>query len=112
LVADPEELARMLAEMQAEYRLALPMKLAEIEDLWRGAVAGKATAVKFEELSRLAHPIAGSAGTFGLMAVSAAARALEVALAPLCGHEAATTPGDVDRIGSLIEALKQSTGKC
>jgi HPt (histidine-containing phosphotransfer) domain-containing protein len=112
LVADPEKLARMLAEMQAEYRLALPMKFAEIESLWQRVTAGEAPAAKFEELSRLTHTIAGSAGTFGLMAVSAAARALEVALAPLCGEEGATTPEDVDQIGSHIEALKQSVNSC
>jgi HPt (histidine-containing phosphotransfer) domain-containing protein len=94
--------------MQVEYRLVLPAKLAEIESLWTRAATGEAQAVIFEELSRLAHGIAGSAGTFGLTAVSVAARALEVALTPLCGVEGPMPAKDADNIGSLLEALKQS----
>jgi len=98
----------MLAEMHAEYRLALPLKFAEMESLWQRVEAGEAPAVLFAELNRVVHTIAGSAGTFGLTAVSVAARALEVALTPLCGVEGPMPAKDADHIGSLLEALKQS----
>lgn len=94
--------------MRAEYRLALPLKLAEMERLWQRVEAGEAPAVPFAELNRVAHTIAGSAGTFGLTTVSVAAKALEVALTPLRGDEGPMPAKDVDNIGSLLEALKQS----
>lgn len=102
----------MLAELHTEYQLALPMKLAEMESLWQRVEAGEAPALPFAEMHRVAHTIAGSAGTFGLTAVSVAARALEVALTPLCGDESAIPANNVDQIGALLEALKQSAKKC
>ena len=108
--ADPEAMQRMLAELRAEYRRALPAKLSEIEGLWQGLSAGAEPAARFSELRRLAHTLAGAARTFGLPAVTDAARALEEALLPLCEPGATARTGDVQRIAPLVDALKQSAG--
>ena len=61
-----------LEALVAEYRASLPAKLERIESL---AAAGDLKA-----LARELHTLAGSAGTFGLPQVSAAARAAEEAV--------------------------------
>jgi HPt (histidine-containing phosphotransfer) domain-containing protein len=108
MVGDREALARLLAEAGAEYRRTLPGRLAEIEVLWLAKAKGTLPAEKFEELQRLVHTIAGSARTFGLPAVSEAARALELAISSSDGP-AENMPADgVERARKLVEALKQS----
>jgi HPt (histidine-containing phosphotransfer) domain-containing protein len=71
-VSPREELEAELAAQLSEYRAALPSKLERIESL---AAAGDLKA-----LARELHTLAGSAGTFGLPKVSAAARAAEEAV--------------------------------
>lgn len=109
--ADPEAMQRMLAEMRAEYRNALPAKLLEIENLWRDVAGSVEPAEKFHELRRLAHTLAGSAKTFGLPGVTETARALEEALAPLCQPGAAPAAGEIDfrRIAPLVAAIRRSS---
>lgn len=102
---DPQAYQRMMAEMNAEYRRALPEKLTHIEALWARLASGGWSAPACEELLRSAHTVAGSAKTFGLAAVSDAARSLEEALAPL-GGTGVPASGDLGRIGALIEALR------
>jgi HPt (histidine-containing phosphotransfer) domain-containing protein len=58
-----------LEELKAEYRRELPQKLEKITVLW--------TARRVAELHRALHTLAGSAGTFGLPELSAAAREAE-----------------------------------
>lgn len=78
-----EELEALLAE----YRAGLPEKLARIEALHsRGQLA---------ELARELHTLAGSAGTFGLPRVSAAARAAEDQVSS-------------ERLPELIAALREA----
>lgn len=105
--ADPQAYQRMLAEMTAEYRSALPEKLSHIVSLWKELTSGDWSPTKCEELHRGAHTIAGAAKTFGLPAVSAAARSLEEALEPLGGSGKADSD-DLRRIGALVEALRNA----
>lgn len=110
MAGDCEALARLLAEAGAEYRRALPGKLAEIEVLWLAKVEGTLSAEKFEELQRLVHTIAGSARTLGLPAVSEAARTLEAAISS-SDDPVGSMPADrVERTRKLVEALKRSAG--
>ena len=60
----------------AEYRRELPAKLDRLKALWR--------ARELTELHRALHTLAGSAGTFGLRELSAAAREAEAYL-DACG---------------------------
>jgi HPt (histidine-containing phosphotransfer) domain-containing protein len=68
--------ADALYALHAEYRRDLPNKVQSISALW--------TARRISELHRALHTIAGSAGTFGLPELSAAAREAEHYLAA-CG---------------------------
>ena len=97
----------MLAEMKAEYSRALPEKLAQIESLWGAIVAGAWSAAGRAELVRGAHTIAGSAKTFGLPAVSEAARSLGEAVEQLDVNSAAES-NDLRRIAGLIDALRMA----
>lgn len=93
-----------LAQLNAEYRAALPAKIAVIDALW----ARQADGAALGELHRLLHTIAGSARVFGLAALGVAAREAENALVPLV--EAGSLP-DADcraRIDALLEAFRQA----
>jgi len=104
-----EALARILAEARAEYRRTLPGKLAQIEGLWLAQqTGGMLPGEKFEELKRLVHALAGSAGTFGLPGVSEAARALELMISPADGPAAGVPVEQVEVVDKLLEALRRS----
>lgn len=96
----------MLAEMTAEYRSALPHKLSHIEALWKELVSGEWSPERYEELRRSAHTIAGAAKTFGLPAVSEAARALELALENFGDGKAGSE--NLRGVGALVEALQNA----
>jgi HPt (histidine-containing phosphotransfer) domain-containing protein len=87
------------AELRAEYRASLPPRLERIESLLASLVAGEVAAAQRRELERELHSIAGSGRTFGLPAVSAAARAAEALL---------EQPGEPDwsRIRDLLAQLR------
>lgn len=68
------------AEVRAEYRASLPPRLERIERLLASLADGSASATQRRELERELHSIAGSGKTFGLPAVSAAAKAAETLL--------------------------------
>lgn len=88
--ATPEEIGAddTLGELRREYRRGLQAKMTHVEAL--------AKAGRHEELRRMAHSMAGSAPTFGLPEVGAAAKALEEAL----------IAGDADKSRRLIGALR------
>jgi CheY-like chemotaxis protein len=77
-----------LAGLAKEYRNGLALKLARVEQL--------AKLDQWQELHRLAHSMAGSAPSFGLTEVGAAAKALEDALAAK----------DFDQAERLVAALR------
>jgi len=107
LPADPEAMQRMLTQMQAEYRRALPEMLAEIASLWRDLAAASEPAARLEELRRHAHTIAGAAKTFGLPAEGDAARALEASIDALIASGGVNQGEELRRVEALIEALHQ-----
>ncbi len=76
-----------LEELRAEYRAELPAKLAHIKGLLHEG--------RIKELHRALHTLAGSAGTFGLPAVSEAAREAE----------ACCEAGRTERLAVLIDAI-------
>jgi len=108
MAGDREALARLLAEAASEFRRTLPDRLAEIEVLWLANIKGTLPGEKFEALQRLVHTIAGSARTFGLPAVSEAARVLEVAISSSDGSAGSMPADGVARVRKLVEVLKHS----
>ena len=100
-----------LAQLNAEYRAALPARLVEIDALWSKASAGGGAPMT--ELHRLLHSVAGSAKTFGLPAVSAAAREAEHCIEALCGGKAqpaAPSAAGRERAAGLLAALRSASG--
>jgi HPt (histidine-containing phosphotransfer) domain-containing protein len=90
-----------LAGLRAEYRASLPPRLARIDALVAALAAGSATAAQRRELERELHAIAGSGKTFGLPAVSAAAKAAEALLEGPAGP-------DWDRLAALIDEIRRA----
>jgi HPt (histidine-containing phosphotransfer) domain-containing protein len=76
-----------LEELRAEYRAELPGKLAHLKALLARN--------QMKELHRALHTLAGSAGTFGLPAVSEAAREAE----------AYCESGQTERLAALLDAI-------
>lgn len=73
-----EDFQRFLDEQRAEYKAALPGKMAEVHALWALAAPGEDAAQPLADLQRLAHTLAGTAGTLGFRDVGTAAKALEL----------------------------------
>lgn len=78
-MSTPQQLfQQFLNEQRSEYGRSLPEKVGQIEALWRLAAASEAEAESRLQLERLAHTLAGTAGTLGFVAVGQAAKALEL----------------------------------
>ncbi len=79
-MSTPQEQFQQFLDLQrADYKRALPEKLAQLQALWAGVNAGAAPPV-LAELERLAHTLAGTAGTLGFREVGLAAKSLELLL--------------------------------
>jgi len=72
-----QALAEQLAKLRAAYLARLPAELAALQALADGLQGGEGDRAGLEALHQRLHKLAGSGGTFGLAALSAAARALE-----------------------------------
>lgn len=102
---------KRLAAMRRSFAAALPETLARIERAW-AAAAGAADPRLWEELARLGHDLAGSAGSFGLPAVGDAARELEEAVrdllasgGPVTARTRLAVKQQVERLGALVHLL-------
>jgi len=100
-----EDFQRFLDEQRADYKAALPKKMAEVHALWALAAPGGDAAQPLADLQRLAHTLAGTAGTLGFREVGAAAKALELLL-----EGAGTAPTSAQRADMTlaIAALQAS----
>ena len=70
-------LAEQLAKLRADYLARLPAELAALQALGDDLHGGERARANLDALHQHLHKLAGSGGTFGLAALSAAARALE-----------------------------------
>lgn len=105
-----EAFKRQLEELNAEYRHALPAKLARIDALWSEMAGGRAQADRLADLLRELHSIAGSARTFGIAGVSEAAAAAESFLEPCVRRgklPAAAARAEFER---LLDVLRKAAG--
>ncbi len=96
-------LSAFLARQQADYRASLPGRLAALHAAWHAVLAAPAAPDAWRALERCAHGVAGSAGTFGLTALGAAAQPLELACEP--GPDAGPP---VAALQPLVEALAEA----
>jgi diguanylate cyclase (GGDEF)-like protein len=105
------ELAERLAALHAEYMHALPGKMFAIASAWRSLADIGWDAMLLADLHRMVHGLSGSGTTFGLDAVSDAARVLEQQLKravgadmPPTGQERAQLNAAVQRLQEVVEA--------
>ena len=78
-MSTPQQLfQKFLDEQRNEYGRSLPGKVGQIEALWRVVASGGGECEPLAELERLAHTLAGTAGTLGFAAAGQAAKALEL----------------------------------
>ena len=92
-------------KVAAQYVEKLPAKMSEIEAAW-GTLQGSETPVAAAAALRdLAHKLAGTAGSYGLGKLSAAAAALEHKLDEHPANERSVSPGAHASIKALVERL-------
>jgi PAS domain S-box-containing protein len=77
------DVEQKLAALQAEFKRTLPDKVAKIELLWKSILSDDGTDSMIIDCHRMAHTLIGTAGTFGAIVVTTAARELEQALKSL-----------------------------
>jgi periplasmic divalent cation tolerance protein len=100
--------AAQLAELRDLFRPRLAERVGEIEAAWEALRAAPEPALEsLRRLHRLAHSLAGAAGTFGFPAVGNAARALERHLQSAAAATAVRREGG--EIEPLVAALRQAT---
>ncbi|MGH8688398.1 MAG: response regulator [Burkholderiales bacterium] len=91
-----------LTELSKEYRNGVGLKVARMEELAKGLARGLPKRAEFDELKRFAHTMSGTAPTFGLAEVGAAAKLLEEALIVL----GESPQGDPAAARKLLSALR------
>lgn len=102
-----QDLGKEFQKLRAEFRGSLPAKLTRLRSLWGRIDCEEPDADALEILKRELHTMAGSAGSFGLPRVSAAAAAVEAALD---GLKEGTRPGmkRAAQFTALLDKLEQA----
>ncbi len=103
----PNKLAK-LGTLRAAFVAALPERLQAIEACWRTACAAKVWGNAHNELTHLAHSLAGSAGTFGFRRLGEQAKALEEILVLISRSTNQHNFQQETRITELVNALRSS----
>lgn len=109
-MGDADDLTAELAALAAEYRARLALRLNTVDAL-AAELAGAdadADAKRLQDLRRELHTIAGSAKTFGLPAVSDAARAGERHLDPICDAGKLPDAAQWDALKTLLAVLRNA----
>ena len=91
----------------AEYRCALPQRLAQLESFLCQVLGGEAPADTLTSLERCAHSLAGSGATFGFAALGDAAKVLELAAKPLHGSAQALLTTVQTEVSRAVELLRR-----
>lgn len=105
-----EAFKRQLEELNAEYRRALPGKLARIDALWSEMTGEPARADRLAVMQRELHSIAGSARTFGIAGVSEAAAAAESFLEPCVRRGKLPAAAGRVEFERLLDSLRKAAG--
>jgi HPt (histidine-containing phosphotransfer) domain-containing protein len=111
-VSTPQQhFQRFLDEQRSEYGRSLPGKVGQIEAHWRFVASGRGDADTLAELERLAHTLAGTAGSLGFTAAGQAAKALELLVQRAMQDAAgwAAFHPDIERaVGCLQNSLRRT----
>ena len=108
---DKNSALEKLAQLQQLFYEQLPGKLCQLEKHWLLVCQGEADDTVLADLLRAAHSLAGTAGTFGAVAVGVAARELEIELKTLLNpaqdQSVGVDAGLVNAIDGAIVKLRQ-----
>lgn len=96
-----------IAAIFRAYRDDLPERMHELESKWEELKRGWSD-LRAAEFDRVCHSIAGSAPTFNLPEIGAAARAVEVEIKSLIKGEASFTSAMVNEIDVKVHALRST----
>ncbi len=107
---DPETFKKYLSALSADYRATLAEKLLHIDQMWKELTAGSTAHGPMTTLHRELHTLAGSAKTFGLPAVSEAARVAEHFIEPYALVDALPAAPKLIEFENLLVALRESAG--
>jgi chemotaxis protein histidine kinase CheA len=107
-MSDADALAAELAALSAEYRSKLLPRLDALEALAAALAGGQGDSADLRELHRGLHTIGGSAKTFGLPAVTDAARAGEKFLDPWRDAEKTPNAAAWAEVKRLLAALRKA----
>ena len=100
-------LAERIAALRADYLRALPGRMRAIDAAWRSLAKVAWDPVLLDDLHRMAHGLSGSGKTFGLEAVSDAARVLEQSLKMvIASGRPAATPEQTE-LDAAVQNLQQ-----
>ena len=99
------DMAARIAVLIRDFAVALPDRMAEMARHWDAAAAGSLDAL--DEARRVAHKVAGSAGTFGFPEIGEASSVVEEAMETALTSGAPLSAADISRISGLITRLKQ-----
>ena len=103
---DKNSALEKLAKLQQLFHEQLPDKLCQFEKYWLQLRQGDKDDTALINLHRAAHSLAGAAGTFGAIAVGAAARELEIELKPLLNPGQDQSVGvDAERVNVIDEII-------
>lgn len=102
------EVAKALSELRQRFARKLPDTLQAITALFESLSAGSWAPAPVIDLHRMAHSLAGTAGTFGLPEVSHAARRLETSLQALLDAGTAPTDGSWSELTSRVHGLRSA----
>ncbi|WP_395055048.1 Hpt domain-containing protein [Polaromonas sp.] len=107
-MSTPQEQFQQFLDLQrADYQRTLPEKWAQLQALWAAVSIGAAPPA-LAELERLAHTLAGTAGTLGFRDVGLAAKSLELLLTQAGESGAVLSPEQHAGISLAMAALQAS----
>lgn len=75
---EQSEFERAMQQLHDEYVKGLPERVAEVERGWQNLMTGGGNAADLRTFIRLAHNLAGSGATYGVVGIGRAARELEL----------------------------------
>jgi len=104
--------ATLLHQHRAAYVHTLPARLAQLESFAVGLAGRGREAGPLQDLERLAHSLAGSAGTFGFPDLGEAARALELAIGEVREGRGPVerVPAGATSLGTELRRVLRETG--
>lgn len=99
-------LQQRIAAVRRHYVRQLPERVAELESAWHAIGADGARHGAVERVFQLVHTLRGSAATFGLEAISAAAERADECLRQMMGGESSITQAQRECLQRSLEELK------